>query len=310
MNSRLCLPRRVVSATVLIALIGCPIVLVPSPVAAQSNSSEFFQGREVVSGEILVRFRGVNESQVRGMVAQDTDLVEASVIGRNGVMRLKSRARDVGELLRAYAQRPDVLYAEPNYIWQPSDLPNDAFFNQQWGLRNTGQRIQDQLGTAGADIRAVQAWEVTEGSRQIVVGVVDSGIDALHPDLAVNLWSAPAPFTVIIAGESITCAAGTHGFNAIAKTCAPHDESGHGTMVAGVIGAAGNNGIGVSGVSRVASMMDLKFMGVNGGSTADAVAAIDFAIQAKALFGPAANVRILNASWGGLGFSNVLLEAV
>src|SRR5688572_17890094 len=99
MTLRLFLPRRVVSATIVIVLIGCLIVLLPSPIAAQSNSREFFQGREVVSGEILVRFRGVNESQMRGMVAQDTDLVEASVIAQNGVMRLKSRARDVGGLL-------------------------------------------------------------------------------------------------------------------------------------------------------------------------------------------------------------------
>ena len=168
-------------------------------------------------------------------------------------------------------------------------------------------------GLAGADIDASTAWNTTTGSRAHVVGVVDTGVDYTHPDLAANMWSAPAAFQVTIGGVTITCQAGTHGFNAIARTCNPMDDHHHGTHVAGTIGAVGNNGLGVAGVNWVASMMALKFQGPGGtGYTSDAIAAIEFAIQAKAAFAGSggANVRVLSNSWGGGGYSQALANAV
>ena len=88
--------------------------------------------------------------------------------------------------MQAYANRPDVAYAEPNYIWRASDVPNDPFFDQQWALQNTGQNF-NQIGLVGADIDAVAAWNVTDGSRDFVVGMLDTGIDYTHPDLAANV---------------------------------------------------------------------------------------------------------------------------
>jgi serine protease len=276
------------------------------PVQAQTFRTESFQGRDVVAGEILVRFR--NTAGIQALAAQDTDLASAESVGRSGAVRLRSRNRNVTALLQAYRNRFDVLYAEPNHVWHASDIPNDALFDQQWGLRNTGQSVEGIPGTAGADIKANQAWDITEGSRGIVVGVIDSGVDYNHPDLAANIWSAPAPFTVTIGGQVISCAAGTHGFNAITRTCDPMDDRGHGTHVSGVIAGSGNNGAGISGVSRVGSIMGLKFLSATGsGTTADAIAAIDFAIQVKALFPAAANVRILNASWGST-FNSIALR--
>src|SRR5262249_2194435 len=145
----------------------------------------------------------------------------------------------------------------------------------------------------------------------IVVGVVDTGIDYTHPDLAGNIWSAPTSFVVNIDGQQITCAEGTHGFNAIKRTCDPMDDAGHGTHVSGIIGASGNNGAGVSGVNRVGSIIGSKFLGSNGGgSTTDAVAAIEFLIQVKAAFPTAANIRVLSNSWGGPGYSQALLDEI
>ena len=152
-------------------------------------------------------------------------------------------------------------------------------------------------------------WEVPPS----VVAIVDTGIDYTHPDLAANIWSAPAPFTVTIGGVSITCAAGTHGFNAINRTCDPMDDHNHGTHVSGTIGAVGNNGVGVAGVSWVASLMGLKFLGPDGsGTTADAIDAIEFAIQVKNIFAGsgAANIRILSNSWGGDDFSQAMLDQI
>ena len=165
-----------------------------------------------------------------------------------------------------------------------------------------GKPIFDNPGVIGADISATAAWDTTTGSRANVVAVIDTGIDYNHPDLAANIWTAPRAFSVTIDGITITCAAGTHGFNAITNTCNPMDDQSHGTHVAGTIGAVGNNGIGVAGVNWVASMMAIKFLDAAGfGSTTDAIKAIEFAIQAKSALGADANVRILSNSWGGYG---------
>jgi len=160
-------------------------------------------------------------------------------------------------------------------------------------------------------IGANQAWDVTTGSTANVVGVVDTGITYTHPDLAANVWSAPSSFTVNIGGRDITCAAGTHGFNAIRLTCDPLDDNNHGTHVSGTIGAVGNNGIGVAGVNWTASIMGLKFLDQNGsGTTANAINAIEFAVQAKNAFSSKAYLRVLSSSWGGGGFSQALLDEI
>ena len=297
--------------SLLVFTLGSLELPLEAQVEVQTFRIESFQGQDVVAGEILVRFRAATGIQVQALAAQDTDIAAADAVGRSGAVRLRSRNRNVAALLQAYRNRLDVLYAEPNYVWHASDVPNDALFGQQWGLRNTGQVIDGVTGTSGADIRAAQAWDITEGSRGIVVGVVDSGVDYNHPDLAANVWSAPSAFTVNIGGQVITCAAGTHGFNAITRTCDPMDDLGHGTHVSGIIGGTGNNGAGISGVSRVGSIMGLKFIsGAGSGTTVNAIAAIEFAIQVKALFPTTANIRVLNNSWGGTYNSLALRDEI
>ena len=202
-----------------------------STLVAQNNHTESYRGRDVVSGEILVKFRGASYAQSRASVALDSDISSTEVAGRTGAILIRSRGRNVDGLLRAYMARPDVEYAEPNYVWHTMDVPNDVLFNQQYGLANTGQSIQGVAGTANADIGARQAWDITEGSRNVVVGVIDTGVDYRHPDLAPNMWSAPRSFTVTIGGQTINCAEGTHGFNAITRTCDPLDDNGHGCLL-------------------------------------------------------------------------------
>src|SRR6185369_2794105 len=293
---------------VLSALLSVALTL---PLTAQTVQTESYKGRDVVSGEILVKFRGANTAQTLALTTLDADISSVESAGRTGALLIRSRGRNVDALLQAYLARPDVEYAEPNYVWHTMDLPNDVLFGQQYGLSNTGQTIVGVDGTPGADISARQAWDITEGSRNIVVGVVDTGVDYKHPDLAPNIWCAPRSFTVTIDGQTITCVEGTHGFNAITRTCDPLDDNGHGTHVSGIIGAAGNNGAGVSGVNRVASIIGSKFLSSGGsGSTLDAIAAIEFLIQVKATFGSLANIRVLNNSWGGGGFSQALLDEI
>ncbi len=271
------------------------------------------RGHEVVAGEVLVKFRGdrlaaPSPDEIRWLADTDRD----EEIGRVGVRRLRSKSLSVGRLIAALAARPDVEYAEPNYIVHAIDtVPVDTHFGILWGLRNTGQTIAGKAGVSGADIEATPAWDITKGSRSNVVAVIDTGIDYNHPDLQANVWSAPAAFSVRLGSRTVNCAAGTHGFNAITLTCDPMDDNSHGTHVSGTIGATGNNARGVVGVNWIASVMGAKFLDANGnGTIADAINAIEFAIQAKQVFGAGANVRVLSNSWGGGGFSQSLLNAI
>jgi len=254
-------------------------------------------------GEVLVKMR-TDASQVeRAQVDVDADADFDEHVGEvdGGVIRrVHSRSRTTDQLLTALARNRAVIYAEPNYILHADTVPNDPQFPNLWGLRNTGQVIGGTAGTAGADIKAEPAWTVTTGTSTVVVGVVDTGIDYNHPDLAANVWSNP--------GGIGGCPAGTHGFNAITRTCDPLDDNDHGSHCSGTIGGVGNNGVGVAGVNWTTRIMGLKFLNAAGsGSTADAISAIDFAVNAKIA---GVNVRVLSNSWGGGGFSQALLDAI
>jgi serine protease len=234
-------------------------------------------------------------------VDADADFDEHVAEVDGGVIRrVHSRSRDTDQLIRDLGRNRAVVYVEPNYVVHAVTIPNDPSFGQLWGLRNTGQVIQGTAGVAGADIKAEPAWTVTTGTSTVVVGVVDTGIDYNHPDLAANVWSNP--------GGIGGCAAATHGFNAITSSCDPLDDNDHGSHVSGTIGAVGNNGVGVVGVNWTSAIMGVKFLNASGsGTTAGAIAAIDFAVNAKIA---GVNVRVLSNSWGGGGFSQALLDEI
>ena len=305
--------------TTALALFAGLVLFVTSAGQAQGNArggkrKDFYKGREVVAGEVLVKFRksatqkGVDEA--RGKADADVD----RRVGGAGLRLFRSRSKDTATLIEELRAHADVEYVEPNYVIRPAAVPNDPSFSGTWGLHNTGQLIADTSGTPGADMGAASAWDLSTGSRSNVVAVIDTGVDYNHPDLAANIWTAPAAFTVTIGGQTIRCEAGTHGFNAITKTCDPMDEYNHGTHVAGTIGAVGNDGAGVAGVNWTANIMAVKFIDSTGsGTLEDAIDAIEFTIQAKAAFAQtgAANVRVLSNSWGWNGDpSQALLDEI
>jgi subtilisin family serine protease len=288
------------------------ICLLPLLCAAQLEPA--FSGGHApraAKGEVLVKFRELSAGELQGL-ARVHNLDRSRRLG--GVARLyrfRSRSRSTEELVRQFSFRADVLYAEPNYVVQAVQQPNDPRFAELWGLHNIGQSFGFPAGTAGADIRTLEAWGFSTGSTNHVVAVVDTGIDYTHPDLQANIWSAPAPFAVTIAGSTVNCPAGSHGFNAITLACDPMDDNKHGTHVSGTIGGAGNNGQGVVGVNWTTRLMGIKFLDATGsGYVSDAINAIEFAIQAKNAFGAAADVRVLSNSWGGGGFSQALLDEI
>jgi subtilisin family serine protease/uncharacterized membrane protein len=230
------------------------------------------------------------------------------------LFRVRSRSINLVALLARLAARGDVALVEPNYIVRTTAQPNDAHFGELWGLQNSGQSVNGGTpGTPGADIHATAAWDLSVGSTDTVVAVIDTGIDYTHPDLAGNMWSAPTAFTVTVGGVTITCPAGSHGFNVVAMTCDPMDDHNHGTHVAGTIGASGNNGIGVTGVNWTTRLMGVKFLDADGaGTVADAIKALEFAVAVKEFFaaGGGASVRVLSNSWGGDAFSQALQDQV
>jgi subtilisin family serine protease len=312
--------RRSPDALVVFGLLAAALALT-RPVATQDRGSRAtvrIDGAEAVAGEVLVKFRATLDEANRQQLDNQIDADQHEQVGSVGVRRIHSRSYDTQTLLGFLRTDARVAYAEPNYIVHALATPNDPRFSSLWGLNNTGQNIGcgascfgSPAGTTGADIKATAAWDVSTGSRSTVVGVVDTGIDYNHPDLAANVWSAPTAFTVTVGGRAINCAVGTHGFNAITNTCNPLDDNNHGSHVSGTIGAVGNNGVGVVGVNWLASIMGAKFLDSGGsGSTANAINAIEFTIQAKAVLGSGANVRVLSNSWGGGGFSQALLDEI
>jgi hypothetical protein len=224
-----------------------------------------------------------------------------------------------GQVLSAVArlrQFAAVAYAEPNYMMSASAAPVDPFFGLQWGDVNLGQPIPTQTieetvgapeaGTPGADDKALNAWQVTTGSRSVVVAVVDTGVDYTHPDLAANIWNNP--------GGVGGCPAGTHGYNAYAKTCDPLDQdetyAGHGTHVAGIVGAVGNNGVGIAGVAWQTTILPVKWMqNAAWGETSTLIESLQWLVSVKQ---EGVNVRVANDSdtFYGTAYSQALANEV
>jgi subtilisin family serine protease len=226
----------------------------------------------------------------------------ATVLG-DGYFSLFAPTATEQEVL-GWASMAGVIGLEPDLAFHAAALPNDPSFASQWALRNSGQNG----GTIGADIRATQAWDVTTGSRSVVVGIVDSGIDITHPDLAANIWTNPGE----IPGNGVDDDANgyiddVHGWNFVDNTNLVDDGFGHGTHVAGTVGAVGNNGIGVAGVSWQVSLMALKFQDSRGiGSSSSVLAALNYATMMRRDHG--INIVATNNSWQTLGGLSSLVQ--
>jgi subtilisin family serine protease len=198
------------------------------------------------------------------------------------------------QALEAYQKDPDVEYAEFNYVVSICATPNDPLFTIQWPLQNTGQmypesgRYNHPPGTPDADIDAELAWDINTGSTEIIVAVVDTGVDYTHRDLAANMWTDPN---------------GLHGYDFLHDDNDPMDDHGHGTHCAGIIAAKGNNQLDITGVCWNARIMALKFLNSNGnGDAADAAEAVYYAVENGA--------DIISNSWGTFpGYPKTLKQA-
>ncbi|WP_028765601.1 S8 family serine peptidase [Shewanella fidelis] len=255
---------------------------------------------ERASAQRLVR------ASMRDMDANGIDDRFANLLdGKLAKLTLRAGS-DVEQAIKIISRHPAVKYAEPNYVIKAIGTPDDPDFVSLWGLHNTGQ----DGGTADADIDAVEAWDVTTGDSSVIVGVIDTGVDYNHPDLQANMWVNPNE----IPGNGIDddgngVVDDIHGFNANDNSGDPMDGNGHGTHVAGTIGASGNNGVGVVGVNWDVSIIGCQFLNASGsGSTEGAIACIDYMTDLKVNHG--VDIKLTNNSWGGGGFSQALKDSI
>jgi subtilisin family serine protease len=266
-------------------------------------------GRPYAAGELLVKFRPGAAPEVVEKASRDLGGSQVDHFDNIGVRALRLgqgvSVEQAMNILNGPAWSDVVAYAEPNYTLYASDFPaqpGDPLRGNLYGLHNVGQTG----GTLDADIDAPEAWAAGyTGSSSIVVGIIDTGIDYTHPDLVDNIWTNPGE----VPGNGIDDDANgfvddVHGYDFVgAGDSDPMDDNGHGSHVAGTIGARGDNGIGVVGVNWDVKLMAIKFLGSNGsGTTDDAIEAVNYAARM--------GVRITSNSWGGGAFSQALYDAI
>lgn len=269
------------------------------------------QSVEYLEGEVLVRFRRNLTSRERRAFHLRFGIEESRMTTPDSLYHLRLDPEQAEQLLLQKNLHPDLSYVQPNYVYRlekPVDsttelmqdspeeeevLPDDPDFPRQWGLRNEGQIYRGSFsGLAGADISASRAWEVTKGSSEVIVAVFDTGIDYTHPDLAENMFQDNQ------GRYGVDCSPGTMISNDGVCGDDPMDVHGHGTHVAGIIGAVGDNATGITGVNWQVALMAVKVFSehpndpdVQITTSASILAGYDYAISRGA--------RISNHSYGG-----------
>jgi subtilisin family serine protease len=265
----------------------------PAAVRAAEPGGPTAPGSDSVT-RVLVRFAADASASQRGEMRSRADVERDAILPVRGLELVDPEPGVSVRAAVADLERMDgVLYAEPDHVVRQTAIPNDPLLSYEWGL------------TA---IRAPDAWDVTTGSPQVTVAVVDTGIDASHPDLAPNLWTNPGEAgggreTNGRDDDANGRIDDVHGWDFVDSDAQPQDGNGHGTHVAGTIDARGNDATGVAGVSWSAGLMPLRVLGGDGsGYVSDAISAYTYAARNGA--------RVVNASLGGDSFSRAERDAI
>ncbi len=232
----------------LVAAVAAILATVGSPARCAPFSAPF------VPGELIVGFRDGAPASARAAAHAAAGAREVVPIAR-GAMELVRFGEDaeLGAIERAYLERPDVEFADRNYIGEGGFTPNDSNFSFQWQHRNTGQ----SGGTPGADVESVPGWDLARGGSSVTVAVLDSGIDSDHPEFAGRILP---------------------GWDFVNGDADPEDDHSHGTFVAGLLAANADNGFSVAGVDHFCRILPVKVLNAsNGGTSANLISGIDYA---------------------------------
>lgn len=285
-------------------------------VPLQGGVSATGDGKNIVSNELLVKFKAGTSEEVRtrllslvtGTVSQHILTRAMEHAGDNSGIYLihTSMATEVAiEKLKGLEQ---IVYAEPNYVYTTDVVSNDAYFTNGslWGMYGTGTSPSNNYGS-----QAAVAWgNGHTGSSSVIVAVIDEGIMNTHPDLAANCWTNSFDPVNGVDDDGNGYVDDKFGWDFVSNDNSTYDGAGddHATHVAGTIGAVGGNSIGVAGVNWNVKMMSCKFLGSSGGTTANAILAVDYVTDMKTSH--SLNIVATNNSWGGGGYSQGLADAI
>lgn len=279
-------------------------------ITAQSIISQMERGN-YKEGELLVKFKSgvVTSSSLRVHKALGASILKGYTIVPELRHVQLPKGLSVQDAIQQYMSDPNVEYAEPNYMRCASVKPNDTYFRDQWALLNTGKYAN---GTRGADIKVTKAWDIFRGNSSVIVAVLDSGIDYTHEDLAGNIWKNPGETNCSdgIDNDNNGFADDCKGWNFVDNNNDPMDDFGHGTHVAGIIGAVGNNHVGTTGVMWDVQLMPVKIYDAtttlsgncNSVFASDEIAGIQYAVNNGA--------RVINASFHGEGYCISEMNAI
>jgi subtilisin family serine protease len=275
-------------------------------VGAQASANSF----EAVPGEYIVKLKkDVNAISATALSLELGAYVKSTIPSGNLVVVKRPTFEMQSSAIKTLNQNEMVEYSEPNYIYRTSRLPNDPDLLKLWGLINKGQndKLPAAPGVAGVDVDVERAWDITQGSEEVVIAVIDTGISYNHPDLQANMWKNTAELNGVAGqdddGNGFVDDIYGYDFTTDTGDSDPADDHGHGTHCAGTIGARGDDGAGIVGVNWKVKLMALKFLSAQGGGTLEgAVKSIDYATKM--------GVDIMSNSWGGGGPSDALKEAI
>jgi len=294
--------KTLLNSNLIATLFGAAFALYPMVSAAPFAQPSLAGGvtSQYVPGEVLVKFKPSAIAQMRAASIAAQGHAILAHLEQPGWTQVKLAAdHSVAEALVVYQNDPNVEAVQPNYIYHAAAVPNDTQYGQLWAFKNTGQTITSGTyaptsGTAGDDMNIEPAWGHITDCSSVVVAVIDSGVNYNQEDLAANMWNGGPSFP-------------NHGYDYVDNDNDPMDLKGHGTHVAGIIGAAGNNATGTTGVCWKASIMAVRVLDATGrGTTASIIQGVNFAVTHGA--------KVINMSLGGngaldLAYSNAITSA-
>ena len=265
------------------------------------------QKKNYKEGELIVKFKPGVSKEIRDRIHIRHGSEKIKDFRLLNIHHIKPKKHmSTEEAIALYQAEPHVEYAEPNYLLTIQAIPNDSYFSYLWNLYNSGQTG----GTPGADIDALRAWDMTTGSNNVVVAVIDTGVDYNHPDLSENIWVNLAEYNGAsgVDDDGNGYVDDIRGINTYDSNSNPMDDHGHGTHIAGIIGAAGNNSMGITGVNWNVKIIPCKFLGSDGyGYTDGAIGCLEYI---RTLKDRGVNIIATNNSWGGGGYSQALYDAI